>query len=95
MHRLQHGWVTAHAKVVIGAPNRDLVLGRFFVGSREFLGQSVDVVEVAVGLVLVLLVQLALIVRLVVEVRDPGTLSFASVSSVGICGLLRRSGKWN
>jgi hypothetical protein len=38
------------------------------VGPRELLGQTIDVVEVAVRLVLVLLLQLAVIEGIVVEV---------------------------
>jgi len=41
-------------------------------GAREVLGQTVDVVEVAVGLVLVFLLQLRLVEALVVELRAMG-----------------------
>lgn len=43
-------------------------------GPRELLGQTIDVVEVAVRLVLVLLLQLAFVERIVVETGVDGGL---------------------
>ena len=67
MHRLQHLPVTAHAQVVVGAPHRHFLLWRRHVRAGEFLCQPIDVVEVAVRLIAVLLIQLALIERFIVE----------------------------
>lgn len=67
LHGLDDDGVLAHAEVVVRAPDGDLVLGLCGVGARELLGQAVDVVEEAVGLVLVLLVQLLLVGGLVVK----------------------------
>jgi len=55
VHGLQNLRIAAHAEIVIRAPDRHTLLLRGGVGPREFLGQPVDVVEVAVRLVLVLL----------------------------------------
>lgn len=67
LHGLDDDGVLAHAEVVVRAPHGDLVLGLCGVGARELLSQAVDVVEEAVGLVLVLLVQLLLVGGLVVK----------------------------
>lgn len=55
----------------------------------KFLGKSVDVVEVAVGLVLVLLVQLGLVEAIVIELGRGRSRRRAN-GSLGCCGLLRR-----
>ena len=55
----------------------------------EFLGQTIDVVEVAVRLVLVLLFQFAFVVRLVIEVCSLNSLSFADICRSGGRWLLR------
>lgn len=59
--------VATHAKIVIGAPDGDALFLVGHVGTGKFLGQAIDVVEVAVGLVLVLLVQFSSVVGIVVE----------------------------
>ena len=79
VHLLQNLRVSAHTEVVVGAPNSDLVLGGVLVSARELLGQTVDVVEVAVRLVFVLLIQFALVVRLVIEMGCLCTLSLANI----------------
>lgn len=73
MHSLEHMWVAAHAQVVVGAPHRHLVLGRFLVRTRKLLGQTVNVVEVSVRLVLVLLLKLILVEAFVVEIGALGS----------------------
>lgn len=67
VHGLEHMLVAAHAEVVVGAPDCDLLLLGGHVGTGELLGQTVDVIEVAVRLVLVLLLQLVLVELLIVE----------------------------
>lgn len=67
VHRLQDLGISSHAKIIIGAPDRDsLVLVRH-VRLREFLRKAIDVVEVAVRLILMLLVQLGIVKLLVIE----------------------------
>jgi len=66
LHGLDHDRVLGHAQVIVRAPDSDLVLGPGSVGARELLGQPVDVVEEAVGLVLMLLVELGLVGSLIV-----------------------------
>ena len=51
VHGVQDVSVATHAEVVIGAPDCDSFVLLRHVGTREFLGQAVDVVEVAVGFV--------------------------------------------
>jgi hypothetical protein len=67
MHRLQDERVTSHAKVIIGAPDCNLVFSRFLVGARKLFSQPIDVVEITVRLVLVLLVQFIVVEPLIVE----------------------------
>ena len=67
VHGLQDLAVASHAKVVIGAPDGHALLGGGSVGAGKFLGQTVDVVEVAVRLVLVLLLQFAIVKGVVVK----------------------------
>jgi hypothetical protein len=67
VHPAQDVGVAAHAEIVVGAPDGDALVLVGHVGAGELLGQAVDVVEVAVGLVLVLLVELGIVVGLVVE----------------------------
>lgn len=67
MHCFQDGRVAAHAEVVVAAPCGDELVGGIEMRLREILGETIDVVEVAVGLVLVFLVELRLVEALVVE----------------------------
>ena len=67
LHGLDDDGVLGHAEVVVRAPDSDLVFGLGGVCTRELLSQAVDVVEKAIGLVLALLLQLALIDAFVVE----------------------------
>ena len=67
MHRLEYLWVATHAKVVVGAPYGNLLVGRFFVGAREVLRQAIDVVEVPVRFILVFFVELIVVKSFVVE----------------------------
>lgn len=97
VHRLQHLGVAAHAEVVVGAPYGDLLVLGFLVGAREFLGQAIDIVEVAVRLVLVLLVQLILIESLIVEFLGVRSSGLSSIEGLGGGGLLngRRERNWS
>jgi hypothetical protein len=67
MHSLQDLRVSAHAKVIIGAPHGDSLILVGHVSAGKLFGETVDVVEVAVGLILVLLVKLRIVESLVVE----------------------------
>jgi hypothetical protein len=67
MHSLQNLGVSAHAEIVIGTPDGDFLVLVVLVSAGELLGETVDVVEVAIGLVLVLLVQFGLVESLVIE----------------------------
>lgn len=93
MHGLQDMLVAAHAEVVVGAPDGDLLLGGGHVCSRELFGHAVDVVEVTVRLVLVLLVQLVGVELLVVELGRFGDCGFGtSTSDLGVFNELFRLG---
>ena len=61
MHGVQHGTIAAHAEIVIRAPDCDFpaIIGE--VRSREVLCETIYVVEVPVGLVGVLFIELRLI----------------------------------
>jgi len=67
MHSFQNLGVSAHAEIVIGTPDGDFLVLVVLMSAGKLLGETVDVVEVAVGLVLVLLVQLGLVESLVIE----------------------------
>ena len=67
MHSLQNLGVSAHAEIVVGTPDGDFLVLVVLMSAGKLLGETVDVVEVAVGLVLVLLVQLGLVESLVIE----------------------------
>jgi hypothetical protein len=67
MHSLQNIWVLSHAKIIIGTPDRNSLILVRHVGLGKFLGQPIDVIEVAVGLILVLLVKFGIVESLVVE----------------------------
>lgn len=67
VHGVQNDGVPSHAEVIVRAPNGHLVLLVGRVGDGELFGESVDVVEVPVRLVLVLLVERGLVVLLVIE----------------------------
>ena len=47
-HGVPHGRVLAHAEIVVGAPHSHFFLSSCHMGAGEFLGQTIDVVEVAV-----------------------------------------------
>ena len=70
VHTLQHMRVTTHTEIVIGTPDGHSVLRGGHMCPRKLLGQTVDIVEVAVGLVLELFVQLASVEALIVEFRS-------------------------
>jgi hypothetical protein len=60
-------WIAAHAEIVVGAPYSHTLVGVLGVSFREFLGQAVDIVEVAVRLVLVLLVKLGFVETFIIK----------------------------
>lgn len=67
VHGLQDLRVAAHAQVIIGAPDRDSfrLVGHMRAG--KLLCKTVDVIEVAVGLVFVLLIEFLIVEFLVIE----------------------------
>jgi hypothetical protein len=67
VHSLQNLGVSAHAEIVVGTPDGDFLVLVVLVSAGELLRETVDVIEVTVGLVLVLLVQLGLVESLVIE----------------------------
>lgn len=67
MHCLEHFWVSAHSKVVIGAPDGDSFIFGRHMSSGKLLSEAVDVVEITVGFVFVLFVQLTVVEAFVVE----------------------------
>jgi len=67
LHSFEHNRVVSHAQIIIGTPNLDLIGDLPGVSERELLSHPVDVVEVAIGLVLVLLVELIVVESLVIE----------------------------
>ena len=67
MHRLQNLRVTAHAQVVVRTPDRDPLVPGCHVGLRKLLSEAIDIVEVAIGLVFVLLVQLGIVEAFIVK----------------------------
>lgn len=67
MHGSQDMRVAAHTEIVVGAPNSHSFILVRHVCAGEFLGEAIDVVEVAVRLVLVLLLQLGVVELFIVE----------------------------
>ena len=67
VHGLQDLRIASHSQIIVGAPNRNSFLLAGHMGSGEFLGEAIDVVEVAVGFVFVLLVQLMIVELLIIE----------------------------
>lgn len=67
MHSVEDMLISAHAEIVIRAPDSDKLLGHRHVGTRKLLRKSVDVVEVAIRFVLVLLVKFVLVELLIVK----------------------------
>ena len=87
VHGFEDVLVATHTQVIVGAPDRDSFVLGGHVGSWKFLGQTVDVVEVAVGLVSMLLVQLRVVVTLIVKLRKSRCGWFRT--TVNIRGMLR------
>ena len=67
VHGLQDLRTFAHAEVIVGAPDGDSLVLVGHVSAGKLFGETVDVVKIAVGLVLVLLVELGIVEALVVE----------------------------
>lgn len=67
VHSLQDLRISAHSQIIIGAPDRDSLILVGHMGAGELFGEAIDVVEVAVGLVLMLLVQFGIVEAFVVE----------------------------
>jgi len=88
LHGLEDNRIVAHTEVIISAPNLDLIFDVAGVGNGELGGKAVDIIEVAVGLVLMLLLELIDIEVLIIK---PGVciglLSLdRSRGLVGLCG---------
>lgn len=88
VHSLKDLGIATHSQVVVGAPHGHTLIHGPGMGAREFLGQPVDVVEVAVGFVLVLLLQLGIVEALVIERRT----TRGRRVGAGDCGFLLLSG---
>lgn len=84
MHGLQNLWVASHSEVVVGAPNSDSLIHLRHVRARELLRESINVVEVPVGLVLVLLLQLGIVEAFIVEYS---TFMLCTCRGVGLDGV--------
>ena len=67
VHGLQDLRIASHSQIIVGTPNRDPLFLAGHMCSRKFLGEAIDVVEVAVGFIFVLLVQLMIVELLVIE----------------------------
>lgn len=67
LHGFEDNRVVSHAEVIVGAPNLDLILDILGVGKWEFVRKPINIVEVAVRLVLVLLLELCCEKMVVVE----------------------------
>src|SRR5579862_3480566 len=67
MHSLQDLRIAAHSEIIIGAPHSDTLINVRHMRLGKFFGQAIDIVEVAVGLILVLLIKLGIIEGLVVK----------------------------
>lgn len=55
LHVINHRGMLPHTEVIVGAPNSDLFVGTGSMSLGKLLSQTVDVVEIAITLVLVLL----------------------------------------
>ena len=67
VHTLQDLRVASHSQIIVGAPDSDFLILAGHMSFWEFLGETIDVVEVAVGFIFVLLVQLIIVELLIVE----------------------------
>ena len=95
MHGFQDVFVATHAQIVIGAPHRDSLVFGGRVGTREFFGKAIDVVEVAVGFVLMLFVELAGVKRRVIEFGNRWRGRLRPSERVGLAGVgLGRRMRW-
>jgi hypothetical protein len=94
VHGLQDVFVPTHTKVVIGAPDGDALLWDGHMRTRELFRKPIDVIEVAVGFVLVLLGQLTVVETIIVEARSRWGTGLCTSVSVGLLDeglrLLRR-----
>jgi hypothetical protein len=70
MHGVEDMLVATHAEIVIGAPHRHSFILLCHVSAGEFLGETIDIIEIAVGFVLVLFVQLVLVKLFIIESRS-------------------------
>ena len=74
LHAFNKNWASTHSKIIIGTPNRDFILRTSSVGTGELLGQTVDVVEVAITLIFVLLLQLMIVKRFIIKLAASGVM---------------------
>jgi hypothetical protein len=81
MHSLQNLRVASHAKIIIRAPDCNPLVLVGHVCAGELLGQTIDVIEVAVRLVFVLLVEFGIVEFFVIE--------FGCVLAIGVDWLNR------
>ena len=88
LHALEDDGVLAHSKVVVGAPDVNLLLGGSRVSDGKLCSKAVDVVEVAVALVLMLLLELDVVEHFVVEAR------FGASERHGLGFVGERAGSW-
>lgn len=75
-HRQLDIWVTRHAKIIIRAPNLHKILISLRMRRGKRLGETVNVVKIAIRLVILLLLDLFLEERFVRKGTSRGTLSF-------------------
>lgn len=83
LHGLKDNRIISHTKIVIGTPDLDFIMWAGSVGDWEFSSEPVYIIEVAVGFILVLLVQLGDIKPFIVKGIDglggfSGGLDFSS-----------------
>lgn len=67
MHSLQDLLISSHSEVIVGAPYSHTLVLLVLVGLRKLLGQTIDIVEIPVRLVLALLLKLGIVETLVIE----------------------------
>jgi len=67
LHSLENDGIVAHPKIIISAPNFNLILDAAGMSDGEFGCETIDVIEIAVRFVLVLLVELTDVKLLIVK----------------------------
>lgn len=90
LHGFKDNWVFAHAQVIIAAPDINLLRSHRSVSDGELGGDAVDIVEVAIALVLVLLLELGRIESLIIETRA-SSMGILDGGGIGGLGSMRAS----